>query len=184
LPTGSAAAVSTVDVKVVPRAATIPTYPCRQCHDFIKPNASPRALKEYHTTIQLKHAPSVGWCNNCHQFDDFNFLHLANGTKVSFDESYRICGQCHGEKVRDWRAGIHGLLTGSWRDHKQQRNCTACHSPHAPRFPHLKPMPAPKRPRGYEAPSSGHGHGHGAKGHGNKTNTSGPASRGHAQPQH
>ncbi len=159
LPTGSAAAVSTVNVKVVARALTIPTFPCRQCHDFIEPNATPRALKAYHTTIVLKHSPSVGWCKNCHQLDDFNSLHLADGTKISFDESYRICGQCHGEKLRDWKAGIHGLLTGSWRDIKKQLTCTACHSPHAPRFPRLEPMPPPLRPRGYEPPSSGRGHG-------------------------
>ena len=41
-------------------------------------------------------------------------LHLASGERVPFDESYRLCGQCHGEKQRDWRAGVHGRRTGEW----------------------------------------------------------------------
>ena len=37
---------------------------------------------------------------------------------MSFAESYVLCGQCHGEKLRDWRAGVHGRRTGQWNGHK------------------------------------------------------------------
>ena len=64
----------------------------------------------------------------------------------SFEESYRLCGQCHGEKLRDWRAGVHGRRTGQWNGHKQYLLCAHCHNPHQPRFQPLAPEPAPRPP--------------------------------------
>ena len=54
-------------------------------------------------------------------------LRLANGTLVPFEESYRLCGQCHGDKYRDWRAGVHGRRVGSWNGEKQYLLCVHCH---------------------------------------------------------
>ena len=65
---------------------------------------------------------------------------------MPFEESYRLCGQCHGEKFRDWRAGVHGRRTGYWNGHKQYLLCAHCHNPHQPRFKPLAPKPAPRRP--------------------------------------
>ena len=56
---------------------------------------------------------------------------------MPFEESYRLCGQCHGEKYRDWRAGVHGRRVGQWNGAKRYLLCVHCHSPHQPRF---KPM--------------------------------------------
>lgn len=145
----SAGVVAEADLHVMPRAQNIPTFPCRQCHDLRQTNKDKRKLEEYHTTIELDHAPGLEWCTSCHLFEDFDKLHLMDGTPVSFDESYRVCGQCHGEKYRDWKSANHGLQTGSWNGVAVKRTCTTCHSPHRPKFGNLKPMPAPDRPRGF-----------------------------------
>jgi hypothetical protein len=59
--------------------------------------------------------------------DDRDVLRLANGDLVSFEESYNLCGQCHGTIFRDWKAGIHGKRTGEWNGKKQYRLCvTVC----------------------------------------------------------
>lgn len=156
-PVASSLAANVVETGelVAARAATIPTYPCSQCHDLRHNNPNKRELKDYHTTIKLEHSPAMAWCDACHTFEQWDVLHLLDGTKVSFDESYRLCGQCHGEKMRDWTSGGHGLQTGSWRGGAVKRTCTECHSPHSPKFGKLAPMPAPDRPRGME----GHGTG-------------------------
>lgn len=85
-------------------------------------------------------------CNDCHNQDDRDFLRLAGGRLVPFTESYRLCGQCHGDKYRDWRVGVHGRRTGAWNGRKEYLLCVACHNPHAPRFKPITPMPPPLRP--------------------------------------
>ena len=83
---------------------------------------------------------------DCHDAENRDQLHLASGAPVQFEESYRLCGQCHGEKYRDWRAGIHGRRTGDWNGHKSYLLCANCHNPHEPHFQPLKPEPAPTPP--------------------------------------
>ena len=65
-----------------------------------------------HDDIVLQHDEEHRWCLDCHDAADRDLLHLASGERVPFEESYRLCGQCHGEKLRDWRAGVHGRRTG------------------------------------------------------------------------
>jgi hypothetical protein len=65
---------------------------------------------------------------------------------VDFSSSYELCRQCHGPKYRDWRAGVHGRRTGSWKGKKQYLLCAHCHNPHAPKFQAIKPEPAPEKP--------------------------------------
>ena len=91
-------------------------------------------------------------------------LHLTNGDLVPFTESYRLCGQCHGDKLRDWRGGVHGKRIGNWDGQKTYFLCVNCHNPHTPLFKgvkeemvngkllvmptleRIKPDPRPKRP--------------------------------------
>ena len=73
-------------------------------------------------------------------------LHLSDGTSSSFEESWRLCTQCHGKKLADWRAGVHGKRTGHWLGAKEYRTCVVCHNPHAPPFEPLEPKPPPLRP--------------------------------------
>ena len=100
-----------------------------------------------HTDIELKHDTEHRWCLDCHDAENRDQLHLASGEAVRFEESYRLCGQCHGEKYRDWRAGVHGRRVGQWNGPKQYLLCVHCHSPHQPRFKSMAPHPAPVRPR-------------------------------------
>ena len=123
-------------------------FPCTSCHDgkAMKLNTKRRALTEMHGDIELNHGPETRWCLDCHDAQNRDRLHLASGEKVEFITSYQLCGQCHGDKFRDWRVGIHGKRTGSWNGPKQYLLCVHCHDPHSPHFKPLKPLPPPARP--------------------------------------
>ena len=71
-------------------------------------NKTRRQLVDAHDDIVLRHDEEHRWCLDCHDAANRDRLHLASGELVPFEESYRLCGQCHGEKYRDWRAGLHG----------------------------------------------------------------------------
>ena len=122
-------------------------FPCSDCHADMEVNRTRRDLTEFHTDIVLKHDEQHRWCLDCHDPVSRDSLHLASGERVSFDESYRLCGQCHGEKLRDWRAGVHGRRAGDWNGRKQYLLCAHCHNPHQPRFQPLVPEPPPDPPR-------------------------------------
>jgi len=100
----------------------------------------------FHEDIHLKHDEQNRWCLDCHDARNRDQLRLANGTLVPFTESYRLCGQCHGDKYRDWRAGVHGRRVGHFDGKKQYLLCVHCHDSHAPRFRPLEPEPTPIRP--------------------------------------
>jgi hypothetical protein len=121
-------------------------FPCSDCHKEMTPNPKRRKLTEEHTNIVLNHAEGERWCLDCHDIYNRDKLHLVNGEKISFEESYRLCGQCHGDKYRDWKVGVHGKRTGMWNGEKQYLLCVHCHNPHDPRFKPLAPMPPPVRP--------------------------------------
>ncbi len=122
-------------------------FPCTACHDGkqMKVNTQRRELA-MHDEIKLSHGPESRWCLDCHDANSRDNLHLASGEKVEFTESYKLCGQCHGDKYRDWRVGIHGKRTGSWNGPKQYLLCVHCHNPHSPHFKPMKPMAPPTRP--------------------------------------
>jgi hypothetical protein len=121
-------------------------FPCTGCHASLPVNRTRRELQEMHGDIVLKHDEQHRWCLDCHDATNRDVLHLASGEPVPFDESYRLCGQCHGEKLRDWRAGVHGRRVGEWNGHKRYLLCAHCHNPHQPRFTPLAPKPAPRPP--------------------------------------
>jgi hypothetical protein len=133
-------------VEVPPPPFTDGIFPCSNCHASLPVNRTRRELTEMHADIELRHDEQHRWCLDCHDATDRDRLHLASGEPVSFDESYILCGQCHGEKLRDWRAGVHGRRTGQWNGRKSYLLCAHCHNPHQPRFKALAPMPAPVRP--------------------------------------
>jgi hypothetical protein len=133
------------DIQVPPPPFSEDIFPCSQCHAEQETNPQRRKL-EMHEDIVLKHAEQNRWCLDCHDAKNRDMLHLADGELVDFKESYRLCGQCHGPKLRDWRAGIHGRRTGSWNGQKQYLLCIHCHDPHSPKFKKLKPEPAPVKP--------------------------------------
>lgn len=134
-------------IEVPPPPFTEGIFPCSGCHNAdMPPNRTRRQLSAMHEDIVLKHDEEHRWCLDCHDADNRDQLHLASGEPVPFAESYRLCGQCHGEKYRDWRAGVHGRRVGEWNGHKRYLLCAHCHNPHQPRFHAIAPKPAPVRP--------------------------------------
>ncbi len=122
-------------------------FPCSDCHADMEVNPTRRKLEMFHTNIELKnHAEDQRWCLDCHNPEDRDVLRLASGKLISFEESYYLCGQCHGTIFRDWKAGVHGKRTGEWNGKKVYRLCVQCHNPHQPRFKPLVPKPPPVKP--------------------------------------
>ncbi len=134
---------------------------CETCHDGktvpfpkdIKPRLIGMHQDIVENSLELLHGRGALWCLNCHSATSRNKLVDRQGNLVSFNQSQKLCGGCHGEKYIDWRAGIHGKRIGSWVTGGKKRwwVCTECHNPHTvqtARFNRLKPEPPPPLPRG------------------------------------
>jgi len=119
-------------------------FPCSDCHEDEPTDRTVRELEWEHDTLELAHGNL--WCLHCHEPDDRDRLHLADDSTASYAESWRQCTQCHGEKLADWRAGVHGRRVGHWWGAKQYQTCVSCHDPHSPRFAALEPKPPPVPP--------------------------------------
>lgn len=122
-------------------------FPCTDCHSDMEPNPTRRQLVDMHDDIEaiFDHDSDNRWCLDCHDLNNRDSLKLASGKRIGFDESYKLCGQCHGDKLRDWKVGIHGKRTGKWNGAKQYLLCVHCHNPHSPKFKPLAPLPPPER---------------------------------------
>jgi len=139
-------------------------FPCMECHQAQKdPTRRERGFHDEQQSVS-DHDAEHRWCLDCHDLQNRDVLRLASGATVPFTESYRLCGQCHGDKFRDWRAGVHGKRVGMWDGPKTYLLCVSCHNPHSPSFKgvreivvdgkvtvaptlqKLKPEPRPVRP--------------------------------------
>jgi hypothetical protein len=118
--------------------------PCVDCHEDEPVNREVRELEEEHDEHEFSHGNI--WCLHCHDAEEKESLHLADGTPVAMEDSWQVCTQCHAKKLPDWRAGVHGKRTGHWRGPKEYRTCVVCHDPHVPAFKSLEPMPPPWPP--------------------------------------
>jgi len=150
-------------------------FPCDDCHDAGKSDRRVRKLTEEHTEIEFQHGGGRFWCYDaCHNASDMTKLQQMWGSAISFDEAYRLCGQCHFERQKDWYFGGHGkrvgafavpreipltsdklLVTdresiGTWRGERELLNCTACHNPHSPSIKPYDLAPPPKLRAGLE----------------------------------
>lgn len=135
---------------------------CKTCHDGkgvpYPKDKKPRALTMHQdiveNSLELQHGRGAVWCLDCHSPTNRNKLMNRRGEEISFNQPQRMCGDCHGEKYIDWRAGVHGKRTGAWASHEGKKRwwvCTECHNPHTvqqSRFNPIKPEPAPPLPRG------------------------------------
>jgi len=122
-------------------------FPCTACHANLVPNPKKRELVDWHDDISamFDHDKENRWCLDCHDLNNRDSLKLASGKLLDFKESYKLCGQCHGEKLRDLKVGVHGKRTGYWNGKKEYLLCVHCHNPHSPKFKALKPEPPPTR---------------------------------------
>jgi hypothetical protein len=122
-------------------------FPCSDCHAGLDVNPERRTL-EMHEEIALRHGDREMWCLDCHDPADRDKLRRAGGATVELADAHRLCAQCHGDKHRDWREGVHGKRIGSWSGGKQALVCGQCHPAHAPRFAKIAPLPPAPRPGG------------------------------------
>jgi hypothetical protein len=136
-----------VEIAVEAPPFTEGIFPCSECHASMETNPVRRELVDFHDDISaiFDHDSDNRWCLDCHDMNNRDSLKLASGKRIGFDESFRLCGQCHGDKLRDWKVGVHGKRTGEWNGKKQYLLCVHCHNPHSPRFKSIKPLPPPVR---------------------------------------
>lgn len=119
-------------------------FPCSECHADMEVNPQPRILEMHEEIVEsFTHDNENRWCLDCHDANTRDSLRLASGKLLDFKESYKLCGQCHGDKLRDWKVGVHGKRTGDWNGPKQYLLCVHCHNPHSPHFKKLSPEPPP-----------------------------------------
>lgn len=138
--------VNVNEIAVPPPPFSDGIFPCSECHAGQKPNPERRKLEMHDDITEIfNHDDENRWCLDCHDLNNRDSLRLASGKLISFKVSYKLCGQCHGDKYRDWKVGVHGKRTGEWNGKKQYLLCVNCHNPHSPRFKQLKPLPPPVR---------------------------------------
>lgn len=119
-------------------------FPCSECHLDMEVNSQPRILDMHEEIVEsFNHDNENRWCLDCHDANNRDSLRFASGKLLDFKDSYMLCGQCHGDKLRDWKVGVHGKRTGEWNGSKQYLLCVHCHNPHSPKFEKISPMPPP-----------------------------------------
>lgn len=131
---------------VVARSGSVRDFPCVQCHDKIPAPIPIKEAKDRHHKVKLEHFAAASNCHICHAAADMNSLATLSGDTVSFDESYKLCGQCHSDKLKDFHIGAHGKSVGDWNGTRQRYSCTHCHDPHKPARPTSTALPAPPFP--------------------------------------
>ncbi|MEO5375368.1 MAG: cytochrome C [Alphaproteobacteria bacterium] len=125
-------------------AGPLPRPVCGNCHAWRQPVLERRTLKAPHDKIALAHGGQPFWCLDCHVGSDPSTLRTFGGDAVAaFGEADRLCVQCHGRQVRDWRAGVHGRRVGGWQGERTVLRCAACHDPHRPAWTPTPPSPPP-----------------------------------------
>jgi hypothetical protein len=152
---------------VVPRQDRIRNFPCTKCHDNKFVDSRVRELRDEHTNLTFEHGGGRFWCYDaCHKGTDIDSLVSIRGSRIPYDESYKLCGQCHYQRL-DWFFGGHGKHQGAWEDQRKipatadelkvedrsqigrwggERailNCTECHDPHSPSIKPFEPSPPP-----------------------------------------
>ncbi len=119
------------------------TVSCQTCHATRAANFEnriPTDLNEFHNGLEFSHS-SVS-CLSCHNSDNYDFLKLADQTRLEFVDVMTLCSQCHGTQRRDYDHGAHGGMNGYWdltKGPRTRNNCVDCHDPHVPAFPKMRP---------------------------------------------
>lgn len=133
-----------------------PGRQCQLCHmqKDLKFVPKKRQPERRHEIFSLKHGTQAMSCNHCHDKNNHNFLRATKAFPASFGNPSPVCFRCHSETFKDWRNGIHGKRTGSWRTEdgnaaqRRQLQCVACHNPHSVPFKPMMALPPPVRREG------------------------------------
>ncbi len=157
---------------VKPRSEKLALMPMcgTACHNGVGPQFNPPKLPKDKRPAPIptmgamvpdlanfQHGRGRIWCMDCHHTTQRNKLVDHFGDPVSFDQPQLLCGKCHGDKLRDWRDGIHGKRIGEFASTGKKRwfTCTECHNPHNVQdgarnrgFVQLQPEPSPQLPKG------------------------------------
>ena len=142
---------SNIEKELSPPPISSHLYPCSDCHNQMGANKKRRRLSDVHSDKSKlfrkknKHSNHL-WCYTCHNENNMNTLRKADGSQIKYNESYKLCGQCHSGKLNDWKQGIHGKRIGKWDGEKTYFLCAHCHNAHNPAFKKLSPMPGPVPP--------------------------------------
>ncbi|MBA3849361.1 MAG: hypothetical protein C0502_05120 [Opitutus sp.] len=129
-------------------------FKCYTCHEKGEPpplrfdDQHNIIVPEEHANIETQHGSHNrnNLCFNCHNENNLLSLSTREKHELSFADSSRLCGSCHGPTFRDWEAGVHGRKNGYWdksRGESRRLDCVNCHNPHAPRIPARPPAPGP-----------------------------------------
>lgn len=138
------------------------------CHNGIVPKGFPKDNKPipiptmeamFPDAKNFQHGRGAIWCLECHHPTQRSKLVSHHGEPISFDQPQLLCGKCHGDKLRDWRDGIHGKRIGDFTSQGKKRwfTCTECHNPHNVQdgtrdrgFVQIAPEAPPQLPRGMQ----------------------------------
>ena len=109
------------ELQVPPPPFSEGVFPCSDCHEKgAEYDRTRRDLSQH--DFALKHDAEHRWCLDCHDGEDRDRLRLASGEQIEFPRVYKLCGQCHGDKYRDWKAGVQAGAPGSGT----ARSSTSC----------------------------------------------------------
>jgi hypothetical protein len=111
------------------------------CHNGVVPKGFPKdkrpvPIPTMETMLpdvkNLQHGRGRIWCLDCHHPTQRGKFVDNFGDPISFDQPQLLCGKCHGDKLRDWRDGIHGKRIGEFASTGKKRwfTCPECHNPH------------------------------------------------------
>lgn len=121
---------------------------CATCHEAMVPGAAQAGAARrgvFHSGVQIQHGGQT--CQTCHNQPLYETFRLSDGKALPYAEVMDLCGQCHSRQRADYRAGLHGGMTGYWdldRGPRERNNCLICHNPHRPAFPRVLPAPGPR----------------------------------------
>lgn len=126
---------------------------CAKCHTLITMFPEMAEQQPSHT-VNVDHGQGAMQCSTCHDVNDFVSFHSPTGEKLKLDQAHQVCGNCHGNRYRDWHFGAHGKRLNNWQGKRVISSCAHCHDPHSPAIKPRKPMPPPSAREGLEQPTN------------------------------
>lgn len=118
------------------RESQMTSFPCSKCHtEDLDKLQEPEKGKKAHWDIKLQHANvDIMNCTTCHSAHNMDKLKSITNESIDFNDSYKLCGQCHSTQFKDWKGGGHGKREGGWAPPRVSKTCVNCHNPHSPSF--------------------------------------------------